>query len=55
MDVFGLDPIKDLTTVPSVTGGIKKLTNNTKGSYYIYYRNYTGLQMEGNTSISWKY
>ena len=55
MDVVGLDPIKDVTTVPSVTGGNKTLTNPSKGNYYIYYRNYTGLLMEGNTSISWKY
>jgi hypothetical protein len=55
MDVFGLDPIKDVSIVPSVTGGNKTLTNKTKGNYYIYYRNYTGLLMEGKTTISWKY
>ncbi|MFF2878504.1 hypothetical protein ACFVR2_19510 [Gottfriedia sp. NPDC057991] len=55
MDAFGLDPIIDVTNVPSVTGGNKIFTNKTKGKYYIYYRNYTGLQMEGKTSISWKY
>lgn len=53
-ETSGYKSVKD-ASVNSVSGGTKGFHNNPAGTYRIYLRNYTGLEMKGKSYIAWRW
>lgn len=51
---FGYKNIKS-ANVNSISGGTRSFYKNPEGTYRIYLRNYTGIEMRGKSYISWSW